>query len=600
MGKFALLIGVGKYRSAAFANLAAAKPDVNAMQTVLLDPDVGEFASEDVRTLLNPEPQQMREALERLFSEERKPDDLLVLYFSGHGVVDDRGQFHLTTVDSNKGILKSTAIPASFILGLMEDSRSKHQVVILDCCFSGAFAKGMMAKGNAVNFQAQLGGKGRAVLTSCSASEYSFERKEAELSVYTQYLVEGLKTGIADEDGDGLISVDELHEFVKARVRETFPGMKPKIYPVEEGYRIILAKARKVVEQLAIEQKTTPQKNIKISFPTKFVSVAITLVLSTGVIWQIFQSQTTTSSPSSSIDSESLDEKSKNSNIDSLTPLLVGIGSYNKGDNKGAIASLDQVIKLEPDNGMARYVRGNARRNLDDNKGAIADFDQAIKLEPDDGMAYYSRGITRRKLDDNKGAIADFDQAIKLKPDFAEAYCVRGITRSRLGDRKGAIADFDQAIKLKPDFAEAYYSRGFLDDNKGAIADFDQAIKLKPDFAEAYKYRGITRSRLGDKKGAIADFDQAIKLKPDFAEAYYSRGFLRIILDDNKGAIADFDQAIKLKPDFADAYSSRGYALSKLDNRKGAIADYQKAVELYPSDDPSRQLALDAIKRLQS
>ena len=90
MGKFALLIGVGEYRSTAFAQLAAAVPDVMAMQAVLQDPAVGGFAIADVMTLLNPEPQQMREALERLFSE-RKPDDLLAVVIGGeYSTICDR------------------------------------------------------------------------------------------------------------------------------------------------------------------------------------------------------------------------------------------------------------------------------------------------------------------------------------------------------------------------------------------------------------------------------------------------------------------------------------------------------------------------------
>jgi len=147
---------------------------------------------------------------------------------------------------------------------LMESSRSKRQVLILDCCFSGAFAKGMAAKGDAVNLQVQLGGQGRAVLTSSSATEYSFEHKESTLSVYTQYVVEGLRTGIADQNGDGMISVDELHEFAQAKVREVAPAMQPKIYAVEQGYKIIVAQApmgdpkleyRKQVKLLAQEDE---------------------------------------------------------------------------------------------------------------------------------------------------------------------------------------------------------------------------------------------------------------------------------------------------------------------------------------------------------
>ena len=104
---------------------------------------------------------------------------------------------------------------------------------------------------------------------------------------------------------------------------------------------------------------------------------------------------------------------------------------------------------------------------------------------------------------------------------------------------------------------------------------------------------------MGDSKGAIADYDQAIKLKPDDSDAYVNRGNARAKLGDNKGAIADYDQAIKLKSDYANAYYGRGNARSNLGDNKGATADYQKAVELYPTDNPWRQRALDAIKKLQ-
>jgi formylglycine-generating enzyme required for sulfatase activity len=262
MGKFALLIGVGSYRSPDLHDLLAAPRDVEAMQRVLVDPAIGGFAVDDVCVLQNPEPQEMREEIERLFIN-RKRSDLVLLYFSGHGVMDDAGQFYLTTVATDKGRLRSTAIESTYVHGLMEQrgkDRSQHQVVILDSCFSGAFAEGMAAKGNEVNLQPQLGGKGRAVLTSSSGTEYSFEQKDGELSVYTQYVVEGLRIGTADKNGDGNISVDELHEFVAMKVGAAAPAMQPKIYAVEEGYKIIMAKApvgdpkllfRKEVETLA-------------------------------------------------------------------------------------------------------------------------------------------------------------------------------------------------------------------------------------------------------------------------------------------------------------------------------------------------------------
>jgi formylglycine-generating enzyme required for sulfatase activity len=281
MGKFALLIGVGSYRSSDLQDLLAAPRDVEAMQRVLADPAIGGFAVEDVCVLQNPEPQEMRVAIERLFTN-RKRDDLVLLYFSGHGVVNDAGLLHLTTTETEKSLMNATAIPASFIHGLMElrgKDRSQYQVVILDCCYSGAFAKGMAAKGSGVNLLSQLGGKGRAVLTSSSETEPSFEQKDGELSVYTQYVVEGLRTGIADKDEDGWISVDELHEFAAMKVREAAPAMQPKIYAVEEGYKIFVAKApvgdpklafRKEVEKWAKQRNGVISSVLKRGFIQRF------------------------------------------------------------------------------------------------------------------------------------------------------------------------------------------------------------------------------------------------------------------------------------------------------------------------------------------
>ncbi|HEY9667565.1 MAG TPA: SH3 domain-containing protein, partial [Coleofasciculaceae cyanobacterium] len=63
------------------------------------------------------------------------------------------------------------------------------------------------------------------------------------LSIYTNYLIEGISTGGADQDKDGAVSVDELHDYAKRKVQDTVPKMNPEIYAIKEGYKIRLAKA---------------------------------------------------------------------------------------------------------------------------------------------------------------------------------------------------------------------------------------------------------------------------------------------------------------------------------------------------------------------
>lgn len=104
---------------------------------------------DEVSTLINPEPTRMQEAIETIFSERNK-DDLVLLYFTGHGIKDERGKFYfatsLTRKSSSGKLIKSFTVPGSFIHEVMQDSRAKRQVVILDSSFSGAFANGLVVK----------------------------------------------------------------------------------------------------------------------------------------------------------------------------------------------------------------------------------------------------------------------------------------------------------------------------------------------------------------------------------------------------------------------------------------------------------------------
>ncbi|MCC5622528.1 SUMF1/EgtB/PvdO family nonheme iron enzyme [Nostoc sp. CHAB 5715] len=275
MAKFALLIGVSEYdyQDKELKPLLAAVKDVEAMQRVLVNPEMGEFPESNITVLKNPQRQEIEEAIENLFNNRQK-DDLLLFYFSGHGIKDDRGLLYLSTRATKKlngKLAKSSAVAASFLHSNISDSRSQRQVLILDCCFSGAISQGMTVKSDGtVNVQEQLGGKGRAILTSSTSAQYSFEQEGSELSIYTRYLVEGIETGAADKDNDGSISIDELHEYASTKVQEAAPAMTPKFYPVEEGHKILLAKSPKDDPKLKYRKEVENRINRgKFSIPAR-------------------------------------------------------------------------------------------------------------------------------------------------------------------------------------------------------------------------------------------------------------------------------------------------------------------------------------------
>ncbi|MEO0516253.1 MAG: caspase family protein [Cyanobacteria bacterium P01_A01_bin.116] len=246
MTKVALLIGVSEYEPG-LNPLPAAVKDVAALKNVLADSDIGEF--DEVKVLTNPDRQVMQYEIETLFQGRHK-DDLVLLFFSGHGIKDDSNNLYFATRITRKNprgnLLRSTAVPARFIHEAMNDSRAKRQAIILDCCFSGAFDPALQAKNDdSVDLKSQLGAEGRVVLTSSSSTQYSFEEQGSELSLYTRYLVEGIETGAGDRDEDGKISLRELHDYATDKVRETAPNMTPKLITLKDmGLDIVLAKAK--------------------------------------------------------------------------------------------------------------------------------------------------------------------------------------------------------------------------------------------------------------------------------------------------------------------------------------------------------------------
>jgi len=253
--KIALLIGVSEY-GAGIPPLSSALNDVESMERVLQNPNLGNFAQ--VERLLNPDTVAMRMAIQKLFKNVGK-EDLLLFFFSGHGITNDDNHLYLATRNTAKDDFEATAVDANFIQTQSKNCYSKQQVLILDACYSGAFASGWHTKSIGVDIKKQLSAEGRVVLTSSGATQTSFAQEEATLSLYTQYLVEGIETGAADTDNDGNIHVQELHTYAKSKVQAVKPKMTPDIILDKEGYNILLAYApknpeaeyRQLVEQYA-------------------------------------------------------------------------------------------------------------------------------------------------------------------------------------------------------------------------------------------------------------------------------------------------------------------------------------------------------------
>src|SRR6266545_4688313 len=241
-GKYALIIGNTEYTDPGLAQLTAPGKDAEDFAGVLKDQEICAF--DEVKILLNQVSSAVIEAVDEFF-DQKKPDDLLLLYFSGHGVRDELGSLYLAVKNTNRFRLRSTAVKSDYIRESMNQSRSKRQVLILDCCNSGAFAQGTKAAtgvsiGTATEFEA---GYGRIILTASDSTQFAWEGDKVigktDNSLFTHFLVKGLE-GEADLDGDGRITVDEVYDYAYEKVRLATPKQTPSKFSSKQQGEIVL------------------------------------------------------------------------------------------------------------------------------------------------------------------------------------------------------------------------------------------------------------------------------------------------------------------------------------------------------------------------
>jgi hypothetical protein len=226
----ALIVACTAYADPGLSELQAPAADADALAAVLSDPDIGGF---EVRTLLNEPAHVVNEAVEELLTD-RATEDLLLLHFSCHGIKDQSGELYFAMTDTKLRLLGATAVAADFVNRRMAQSRSHRIVLFLDCCYAGAFDRGMRTRGTQVmDLEERFSGRGRAVITASGAVEYAFEGGELTQagspvpSVFTSAMVRGLSTGEADRGQDGYVDLDELYDYVYAAVREVTPHQTP-------------------------------------------------------------------------------------------------------------------------------------------------------------------------------------------------------------------------------------------------------------------------------------------------------------------------------------------------------------------------------------
>ncbi|WP_433973932.1 caspase, EACC1-associated type [Tunturiibacter lichenicola] len=217
----ALLIGNSVFEeNSGFRPLRCSAADVEALNKLLSDESHGPF---EVTPLVNATQRQIQMAISRILTSTASTDDLVLIYYSGHGSPDGDGTLHLAASDSLKSDLPVTAVSLEFIVRRMRSSKSERIVLILDCCYSGSvermFTKGEVSDQVRTGLPKELSGSGMYVLTASTDVQLAEEKEQDQNSLLTKHIISGIADGHADLDDDGVVTMHELLLHVQRSVK---------------------------------------------------------------------------------------------------------------------------------------------------------------------------------------------------------------------------------------------------------------------------------------------------------------------------------------------------------------------------------------------
>jgi hypothetical protein len=249
---YAVIVGVGRYEHPSIPPLAFAVADAEAMHRVLTT--AGGFKPDNVvlltdRTERKPTLRNVKHALGTFLARSAGKDDTVIVYFAGHGApeVDPRGierdglAKYLIPRDADPEDLFSTALPMDDLQAIFGRIEAERVVVFLDACYSGAAGGRTFAarrtRATAVDdlfLERLTRSRGRAIVTASRPSEVSVELPELGHGIFTYYLTEGLR-GAGDLNRDGIVTLQELYEYVEQQVVRKARAVGGNQHPVMKG-----------------------------------------------------------------------------------------------------------------------------------------------------------------------------------------------------------------------------------------------------------------------------------------------------------------------------------------------------------------------------
>jgi tetratricopeptide (TPR) repeat protein/uncharacterized caspase-like protein len=575
---YALVVGISQYQNLdASRQLRFPESDADAFYRVLISREGGAFPAENVRFLKGPQATlaNIKDALENWLPQVAQPTDRVVVYFAGHGFVQN-GRGFLAPYDVAPDRLDATAYPMSMLGDVLANKVGANwKVLLTDACHSGKI--NAETTDEALDQQFKSLPASFLTLTATTEREQSFEDPDLEngWGFFTYYLVQAFR-GYADNDPcDGRITADELIEYVRANVRRYARERQLSQTPTARGDyepEMLLGVAAACLSDGTSDAAASMHGTAVIESNMDDVDVYVDGKL----IARISKAKPLRMPglPSGLHEfrgvHEGYEPDRKEVMIAPGQEVAVSLRiRYARQVKKPAQALNDDGEKLlftrRSSMSLLNVVPVERRQSEADLKKAASLFEKALDIDPGFAVAAYHLGQVNQLLLKYDESVAYFRRAIAIDQSRIDARIECAAVLIERGDPDEAIRELTEALRLDPDedtahamLARAYWDKGAWD---RAVESADRAIALQPSNAQAHLWKADATRQLA---AATADPRQQAIL---YAEA---RTGYRTFLD-----LTNFSTGLGSKLAFH--FIGLGFGSRKHADRQGAYDSLRSA-----------------------
>ncbi|GAA2645263.1 caspase, EACC1-associated type [Streptomyces lunalinharesii] len=199
-GSRAVLIGTGRFTSPDLPGIPSVPGNLQGLWAALTHPVQGLLAPEHCRVVADPTDQSAVGAA--LAWAVREAEELLLVYYAGHGILDDTGLLHLGLVHSDLDQVGFTAVPIELVKRHVGEARARARVLVVDCCFSGRAVSAMAEPAGLAVGQLDLAGT--YTLTSTTRTAPAHAPAGETCTAFTGALLDALAAPVP-------LTLDEVH-----------------------------------------------------------------------------------------------------------------------------------------------------------------------------------------------------------------------------------------------------------------------------------------------------------------------------------------------------------------------------------------------------